>query len=207
MAFKEIKKYTEKDKRIRRKLKQFSNDSWQELEDIWPANLRIGSEAYKVLSVVYPAFRIFNMRLKQEEGQTIRFDEFMLLFWFHRVEDAKENVCLTPYYVGKPLSWNQRMLAVKQSRLFHMGLVENIPIKGLRLYRVTAKGKQMLRNFVSIMEQAHKDVKFLFHLQPEDHKEKVNKGLKKYFELGGLFMEDLSAKDELENDNSNSDNG
>lgn len=186
MAFKEKKAvYTEADKKIQKEMNRFSGATWGELEDIWPKSLRITSDIHMILSVFYPAFNQMNRRMKEEEGITIRIDDFLLLFWYQRCEEAKGNVATLPYVVGKPLKWNARMLSIKQSRLFRMKLVENMPIKRLRMYRLTAKGKHLMKTFVNLLEQAHKDVRFFASDCPNVHL--FNAGMQRYIELGGAF--------------------
>jgi hypothetical protein len=202
MAFKEKKAvYTNADKKIHTEMNRFSGATWEELEDIWPKSLRISSDVHMILSVFYPAFRQMNIRMKQEEGITIRIDDFLLLFWYQRCEEAKGNVATVPYVPGKPLQWNARMLSIKQSRLFRMKLIENMPLMGLRMYRVTAKGKQLMRKFVTFLEQAHKDVRFFAADCP--NVAKYNVALQRYLDLGGAFDYETMRRKLNHDDNGN----
>lgn len=180
------------DPEVYKELKKFSGASWQELEDIWPKEVRISSEVYKIMSVLYPAWKLLSKKydFRRNEGVTLRLDEFFLLFWVHRCEDAKENVATAPYPIGKPLSYNARMLSFKTSRLFRLKLIENMPFKGIRVYRVTAKGKLLMREFIENLEQAHKDIKYFSKDQPPENAEMMNGVMRRWFEIGGLFKDE-----------------
>jgi len=173
-------------------LRKFSGTSWQELEDIWPKEIRIMSEAYKIMSVIYPAWRTLCLKhkWKENEGVGFRIDDLFMLFWVQRCEEAKGNVATEGYVISKPLSWNERMRVFKQSRLHRLKLVENMPYKGIRLYRVTAKGKLLMREFIEMLEQAHKDVRYFSSIQPPENGKKINDLMEKYFALGGMFNYD-----------------
>lgn len=65
-----------------------------------------------------------------------------------------------------------------------------MPYKGLQMYRVTAKGKLLIRDFFDMVEQAHKDIKYFSSIQPKENQEKVDKIMRRFFELGGMFNYD-----------------
>lgn len=177
---------------VHAKLNKFSGASWQELEDIFPKEIKVSSEAYIIMSVFYPAWRALSLKynFKKNEGTVLQIDDFFLLIWVQRCEDAKGNVATQGYTISKPLKWNQRMRSFKQSRLHRLKLVENMPYKGLQMYRVTAKGKLLIREFFDMVEQAHKDIRYFSSIQPKENQEKVDKIMRRYFELGGMFNYD-----------------
>jgi len=193
MAFKEIKTKNKN----HAEYNKFSGASWQELEDIFPKEIRVSSEAYIILSVFYPAWRALHLKykFKQNEGTVLQIDDFFLLCWVLRCEDAKGNVATEGYPISKPLQWNQRMRSFKQSRLHRLKLVENMPYKNLRLYRVTAKGRLLIRDFFDMVEQAHKDIKYFSSIQPPENAAKVDRIMRRFFELGGMFnYEDIKFR-------------
>lgn len=171
--------------------RHFSNATWQELEDIWPANIRVMNEAYKVMSVFMPAMTSVKARYKELfNGVKLNNEDLFLLFWIHRVEDLKENVGVAAIWVDMPMNWSMTMWQLKQSRLNRAKLIENIPLPEVRLYRVTPLGKQFMRDIFDAVEQAHRDIKYLAADQPEGGAQKVNRVLKKYFKVGRMIFKD-----------------
>lgn len=160
----------------------FSGRSWQELEDIWPRHIRLASEAHKIISGISPALFAMNQDLKKR-GIKLRSDELWRLFWIQRCEEAKENVGTDTYTIGKPHRWNLKLYYLKQSPLMRQGLIEWFPPRpgpALKLVRVTALGKDILKTFIYYIEQAHRDVKQMVKDQPASGQERANRYLSTY---------------------------
>lgn len=161
-------------------LRPFSGRSWQDLHDIHPTPVRISSEYYKIESVRYVALDMLRRARMAANEPPIRSDEISLLCWILRCEDAKENVATEPYYVGKPLRWNFKLYAIRQSPLRRLGLIEQLPAAGLNLVRVTAEGRILIKTWLEYLEQAHRDLKYAITTQPPANAAKVNSYLSKY---------------------------
>lgn len=157
----------------------FLGRTWQELEDIWPKNIRLASEAYKIISVISPALQITRRQHEELTGKKLRVDDLFLLFWIHRCEEARENTATAPIVIGKPMQWNKKLYAIKQSRLYQFGLIEHFG-RYVDLVRVTGEGKVLMKRFIENLEQAHRDLKYFVSSQPPEGAEKVNNYLQKY---------------------------
>lgn len=174
---------------------EFSGRTWGELEDIWPRHVRVASEAYKIMAGVSPAFQALKVDLKKR-GMSLRQDEVWRLFWIQRCEEAKENVATETYPIGKPHKWNIKLYYIKQSPLMRKGLIEWLPAANrVKLVRVTALGKDILKTFIHYIEQAHRDIKQLAADQPAENAAKVQRYLSKYcFEYDKLNFESASLE-------------
>ncbi len=158
---------------------EFSGRTWRELEDIWPRHVRVSSEAHKIISCISPAWHAMKQDLKKR-GIKLRTDELWRLFWIQRCEEAKENVATETYPIGKPHQWNIKLYYLKQSPLMRKGLIEWLPASTVKLVRVTALGKDILKTFIHYIEQAHRDIKMMVAGQPEENAAKVQRYLSRF---------------------------
>lgn len=132
----------------------FSGKSWTELEDIWPKDLRIGSQAAHIIGVFFPAWVDTHRFVKSQFGFSINMREFLLLCWLQRVEEGRENVGFEGWAAMKGLNIGGRLWYARKARITKLGIVENYPLR-YRLYRVTATGKTIIRYFCDAADQAN----------------------------------------------------
>jgi predicted transcriptional regulator with HTH domain len=158
----------------------FSGKSWKELEDIWPRDLRLSSEAWKIVSVMAPAWLATTKFMKSNYGEAINMRDFFYLCWIHRGEDAKENVATVSWPIMKGLNIGGKLWYKKKSALTRIGLIENIPSKWVRLYRVTATGKMVIRVFIENVEKAHKDIR-MWKVDSGPGRDETNERITRYF--------------------------
>jgi len=160
---------------------EFSGTSWRELEDIWPAHVRVASEAWKMISVFTPALLAsVTFQKSMMNGKYITSRDLFILCLIQRCEEARTNVATEAWPALKAMNIGGRLWYSRKAQLTKLGLIENIPAAGLRLYRVTGAGKMIIKNFVDNVEQAHQDIKHWVSLQPPENAERVNKYLQKY---------------------------
>lgn len=160
---------------------EFSGTSWKDLEDIWPADVRVSSDAWKMMSVFYPAWLATTAFMKATlNGEFIRHQEFWVLCLIQRCEEARENVATEVWPPMKAMNIGGHLWALRKSKLTKLGLIENMPAPYLRLVRVTGIGKMIIKTFISNVEQAHRDIKHWNSLQPAENAEKVNQYFQKY---------------------------
>lgn len=179
---------------------QFSGKSWKQLEDIWPRDLRVSSEAWKIVSVMYPAWiqtKMFcgenlGMQVKRSRGKdsnknTFVFRDLLILAWMQRCEEARENVAFEHLPVVLGMHSFKSVLNPIKARLIRLDLVENLPTNR-KLCRVTEKGKVILRYFVEQLEQAHYNLRKWMSDIPDETAEYVDKYLVNYcFNYADLF--------------------
>jgi hypothetical protein len=157
---------------------EFSGSSWRELEDIWPAQVRVASEAWKIISVFTPALMATQTFQKSMlNGKYIRSRDLFILALIQRCEEARTNVATEAWPALKAMNIGGKLWYSRKAQLTKLGLIENIPAPGLRLYRVTGLGKMVIKNFVDNVEKAHQDIKYWVSLQPPENAERVNKYL------------------------------
>lgn len=160
---------------------EFSGTSWRDLEDIWPADVRVSSEAWKMLAVFTPAWMATVIFMKELlNGEHIHARDFFILCWIQRCEEARANVSMEAWPAMKGMNIGGTLWRTRKAGLTKLGLIENMPAPFLRLYRVTGKGKMIMRNFIDNVEQAHRDVKGWVSSQPEENAEKVNRYFQRY---------------------------
>jgi len=160
---------------------EFSGKSWRELEDIWPAQVRVASEAWKMISVFTPALiASVTFQKSMMNGKYIGSRDMFILCLIQRCEEARTNVATEAWPALKAMNIGGRLWYSRKAQLTKLGLIENIPAAGLRLYRVTGAGKMIIKNFVDNVEQAHQDIKHWVSLQPKENAERVNKYFQKY---------------------------
>ena len=159
----------------------FSGKSWKELEDIFPANVKIASEAYKIISVFYPALVSTRQWLKATYGIEIQTRDLFLLCWLQRCEDARENVSFDGWPALKGMNIGGKLWYKEKSNITKIGLIENVPAStAVRLYRITATGKLIIRKFVENVEQAHKNLGLWVSMQPQVEADRITKYIKQF---------------------------
>ena len=167
-----------------KEMPMFSGRTWGELEDIFPRNMKLASDAYKIITVLAPAWVKTKEFIKINYGETIRWDDFTYLCWMQRVEDAKENVAFEAFSARMGLNCNNTLWWIKKSRLTKLGLVENLPIRAQFLYRITEKGKMIVKKFTEELEQAHKNLDMWQSWKsPERALNKVTPKLRDFFDI------------------------
>lgn len=164
----------------------FSGKRWKELEDIFPADLKIASDAYKIISVFFPAWVATQAYMKATLGGSIHMRDFFILCWLQRCEDAKENISFESWPAMKGMNIGGKLWYNRKSQMTAIGLIENIPAKAIRAYRISATGKMVIRNFTQNVEQAHHNLRGWISMQPEDQADKMMHYLKKFFELNEI---------------------
>lgn len=160
----------------------FSNKSWEELQDVWPKELRIVSDAYKIVCMLAPAWVLTQQFIKANYGESIAMRDFLTLCWLQRCEDARENVAFDSFPALKGLNMGGKLWYSHKSALTRLGLIENIPTR-VRLYRITATGKMIIRKFVENIEQANQDLHRWMSYQPPEQVVKITKALKKFIDF------------------------
>lgn len=177
-----------------KEFRKFSGASWGELNDIWPKDVRISNDYWKILSVERYAWRKIQQGLKEDMERygvkRFRYEDFQNLCWIYRNEEAKDNVATEAFSVRDPLDWSLSIWVLKQSPLNRMGFIENMPFRKLRLYRVTGKGIQLIKDFVSEVEKAHRIAAYTPHRQPQENIEKVNVDIVPFIKANGVINED-----------------
>lgn len=160
----------------------YSGKSWEELEDIWPADLRIASDAYKIVSLFYPAQIVAQEFQKHLIGEAIGMRDLMTLCWFQRVEDAKENVGLEAFPTMKVMNYGGRLFYARKSKITRLGLIENMPM-GMRMYRITANGKLVIRNFVENLEKANDNLAMWISVQKPAMAAEITRYIQRFFDI------------------------
>jgi len=145
---------------------EFSGKSFRHLQDLWPPEMRTSSEAYYILAGMLYAFRrvtVFTNDLLGIKGKSLRLNDFLLLAWCSRCEEAKEGLCTEAYALAKGVDQGMKTLWIRKAVLTKHGLIENIPneVYGdyFKAYRVTEKGRIILRKFVELIDEAHKKLR------------------------------------------------
>jgi hypothetical protein len=159
---------------------EFSGMSWKEINDLWPPEVRTSSEAYLILSVMIPAFERFRTWYMQLEGFENRGDlktvfwlrDLGLLAWFSRVEEAKGGLASRGNNLEMGLLQGQKGFQSRKSALIKSGLVEQFPIKGT-YYRVTPKGRLILKKYIEFVEEAHVLIKEYVNHGDEESMNKI----------------------------------
>jgi hypothetical protein len=163
---------------------EFSGTSWKDLEDIWPADVRVNSEAWKLLSVFFPAWlatkQFINTSLNIESKQSLNSQDLFVLCLIQRCEEARSNVAMQAWPALKAMNIGGRLWYARKAKLTKLGLIENMPAKSSRLYRLTGMGKLVIRTFIDNVEQAHKDIKYWTSLQPPEYAVRIDEYLNKY---------------------------
>ena len=151
---------------------EFSGKSWNDLNDVWPIDKRVSSDVWYIMSVFQPAFHrlkpflseLLGIRINDHKSKTARnifgYTELTMLAWCLRCEEAKGGLCTEEIAFSKGL--NQGMPAFWRGKagITKMGLIENIPTGTYsKAYRVTEKGRMVLRRFVELIDECHEKLK------------------------------------------------
>lgn len=172
-----------KKKRWRRgkEMPLFSNSTWQELNDIWPQDVRVSSEIWKALSVLPVALnanKLFQRALLN--GKELRGQDLYQLMWVMRCEEAKDNVATHFSRMKTRGDMTNQQLSIRNSTLVRLGLIEQIQDQHIRLYRVTTPGRMILKNLVDEMDKAHQNLREWVDSMPEEMQRKATKCLGRY---------------------------
>jgi hypothetical protein len=177
-----IKSKTPKKKWLEgRDMPEYSGKSWKELNDLWPAEIRVASDAWKIISVSPVAWEVTRTFMKGFVGGTITWQGFQMLCWIQRCEEAKQGISTEAWAPMKGLNISGGIWYNRKAALTRLGLVENVPIKNIRLYRVTGNGKLVIKYFVEQSEMAHKNLRYWLSLHPPEHADKLTKKLNRYW--------------------------
>ena len=160
---------------------EFSGKSWKELNDIWPTDIRINSEVWKIMAVAPAAWIATKPFMITLLGETIDTQSFQTLCWVLRCQEAKDDIATEAWAPMKGLGISGNIWYNRKAKLTRLGLIENAPIGRFRMYRVTGKGKMIVRYYVDQLEQAHKNLRYWLTLQPEKYAIQVTKYLNKYW--------------------------
>jgi hypothetical protein len=159
---------------------EFSGTSWRDLQDIWPQDVRVASEAWKIVSVFYPAWMRTMKFMDEQMGAHIHMRDFFILCWIHRCEEARANVATISWPILKGMNVGGNLWYRRQAQLTKLGLIESMPSGRLQSFRVTAKGKLVMKYFIDNVEQAHSNTKAWVAAQSEEWSEKYNRYFQRY---------------------------
>ena len=159
----------------------FSGKNWWELEDIYSKDKRIGNDIWRVIGLMAPAWLISKQYCKELVGEEIDRRSFEMLCFMQRIEEARENAAIDSYAILKSLNIGGTLYYKRKADLHRLGLLERLPIKGMRLYRVTQKGKLLIKNFHDNLHQANENIGYWISLQNEATRGKINKLLWTYY--------------------------
>lgn len=161
-------------------MREFSGKTWRELEDLWPQDVRVASDAWKILSVL-PAALVASAQFQQALiGEKLQPRELFQMCWVMRCEEVKSDVATETLWMDRPLNLTRRMANIRSHKLHKLGLIEQLPISGLRLYRVSDLGRVIIRNLVENLEEAHRAIKKFADDQPKEGSDRVNRYLSTY---------------------------
>ncbi len=166
---------------VGKELPPFSGKNWWELEDIYPRDQRINNEIWKVIGLMGPAWLISKQFCKDLTGETIRRRDFELLCYMQRCEEARDNVGMDTYALVKGLTLSGTILHAQKAKIQKLGLVERLPVPRMRIYRVTQKGKLLIKNFHDNLRQANDNLAYWISLQNETTRKEINRLLCKHY--------------------------
>lgn len=158
----------------------YSGKTWKELEDIYPSHLRIKDDAWRLVGLFQPAWLLTRMQYKELLGNAkITMKDLMLMAWMQRVEEANQNIGFRAWPVMKGLNVSGSIFSARKAMLTKVGLIESMPVKHVRLYRVTGLGKSLLKSFTDNLNQANDNLKIWVDSQTEEHKDRMTRALDK----------------------------
>lgn len=161
----------------------YSGRKWGELEDVWPASMRIADDAYKIVCLMTPAWQLTKEFMKATLGDTIDMRAMFIMCWMQRVEDAKENVGFRAWPVMKGMNIGGALWYARKAKIIKLGLVERIPLPRVHLYRLAPTGKMMVKHFVDSLNEANMklDEWMSSASKKSDHMHTL--ALRKYFDI------------------------
>lgn len=158
----------------------FSGKTWAELEDIWPRNKRIDSNVWRMMGLIAPAWVITQEYCAGLVGEKIFLQDLNLLCFMQRVEEARDNVAFDSYHILKGMNFGASLYTTRKAKLHKLGLVEKMPLKRLRIYRITGLGKMLIHEFVSNLQKANDNLLGWIESQPKEHQVKISQSLSLY---------------------------
>lgn len=167
------------EKKRKFKPQPFSGKSWKELQDIWPPNVRISSEAHAMITVMMPASistQIFLRNLLPEGLKKVRFSfrEICLLFLVLRCQETRDDAGANRMWIEKAIDSKKRALTfTKLNSLFKIGLIEKYP-GHVDVFRLTGLGMTVAKHYVGAMERAHRDIQTFAETEPPEASDKIN---------------------------------
>lgn len=158
----------------------YSGKTWKELQDIYPPNLRIKDDAWRLMGLFAPAWLLTKMQYREIlNGGKLDTTDLAFLCWMQRVEEAHQNVGFRAWPVMKGINVSGNIFSIRKAKLTKLGLVESMPVKHVRLYRVTGMGKSLIKSFTDNLNQANENLKLWVDSQTEEHKERMTRAMDK----------------------------
>jgi len=147
---------------------EFSGKSYKQLQDVGPINMRTSSEAYYILCSFLPAWEKLKFFTAELLGLSVkkadlRFHDIGMLAWCSRCEEFAEGLMADSTMVqwGLMAEKKSKVFFIRKSILTRHGLIENIPngpehgLPTFYAYRLTQRGRIVLRKFVDLVEESH----------------------------------------------------
>ncbi len=159
---------------------ELSTASWKDLQDQWPAEIRIASDAWKIISVSQPAWVAMRPFMKELlNGESIGFRDFQMLCLIYRAQEAKDGYGTQNFPILKSLNIGGTLWYARKSKINKLGLVESR--QKVRVYRVTGLGIALIKRYIENLEQAHKDLRHWISIQPDEQAREVIKYLNRFW--------------------------
>lgn len=159
----------------------YSGKKWGELQDIWPADMRIADDAYKIVCLLTPAWMETQKFMQSLIGDQVGLRDLLIMCWMQRVEDAKENVGFRAWPVMKGMNIGGALWSARKAKITKLGLVERIPAKKVIVYRLSATGKMIVRQFVENLNKANASVDEWIATERDLSKVHITAALMKFF--------------------------
>lgn len=159
----------------------FSGATWGEIEDIYPKEKRIASDIWRVIGLMAPAWVLSRAYCNELVGAPIHFRDFQMLCFLNRVEETKASLALDPYPLLKAFNIGGTLFYKRKVDLHRLGLIEKMPLPRVRLYRITPKGKLLIKHFHDNLEKANDNLLYWVYAQPKEHQDKITRILRKYY--------------------------
>lgn len=155
LSLEEYEQIKQKQKKFLSKIPPFSGKTYAELNDIYPIDKRINDDLWRMVCLCGPAYKLLMQKFSQElDGRTLRFVNFQMLCWMQRCEEAKQGLAFSMGPVANGIQlFNKSLLAMRNSELMVLGLVEQITTQKPYIFRVTARGKMMIKTYVEMMRE------------------------------------------------------
>lgn len=176
----EYKEKKRQQKEFLKNVPPFSGRSYDELNDIYPIDLRIKDDVWRLVGLMKAAFVVTQRQFKDQLPTKLKWCRFEELCWMQRCEERKEGFAFIEYPAIKGLNISGAIFAARKAELIRLGLVEQIPIekvKKARIFRVTWLGKMVIKSFVENLTQANNNLEeWLMKIHPEEYL-KITKSL------------------------------
>lgn len=158
----------------------FSGKTWAELEDIYPKEKRINNDIWRMIGLAGPAWLATQNYCKELVGDKIQFRDFLMLCFMQRVEEARDNVAFDSYHILKAFNIGGSLYTTRKAKLHKLGFVEKMPLRKLRIYRITGLGKMLIFKFVENLQKANDNLLEWVKSQPPEHQAKISQSLSLY---------------------------